>query len=63
VEPPLELLVERGPRVDDAGGVRLAERVETLMHERMAVRPRVEVVPAGTLERTAHKTSLVERRY
>ena len=63
VEPPLELLVERGPRVDDAGGVRLAERVETLMHERMAVRPRVEVVPAGTLDRTAHKTSLVERRY
>jgi phenylacetate-CoA ligase len=63
VEPPLELVVERGAGVDEAGGSTLAGRVERLMHERMAVRPRVEVVPAGALERTAHKARLIERRY
>jgi phenylacetate-CoA ligase len=63
VEPPLEVVVERGRSVDEADGLRLAREVEALMHERMAVRPRVEVVPAGTFERTAHKSTLIERRY
>lgn len=63
VEPPLQLLVERGFGVDEAGGACLADEVERLMHARMAVRPSVTVVPAGTLERTAHKTTLIERRY
>lgn len=63
VAPPLALIVERGPGVDEAGGRRLAGQVERRMHERMAVRPRVTVVPAGTLPRTAHKTTLIERRY
>jgi phenylacetate-CoA ligase len=63
VDPPLRLTVERGADVDETGGVRLAAEVERRMHQRMAVRPQVTVVPFGTLERTAHKTSLIERRY
>jgi phenylacetate-CoA ligase len=63
VDPPLRLTVERGADVDETGGVRLAAEVERRMHQRMAVRPEVTVVPSGTLERTAHKTSLIERRY
>jgi len=63
VDPPLRLTVERGADVDETGGARLAAEVERRMHERMAVRPDVTVVPVGTLQRTAHKTSLIERRY
>jgi phenylacetate-CoA ligase len=63
VEPPLRLTVERGAGVDEDGGGGLAQEIAHRMHQRMAVRPEVTVVPAGTLERTALKTSLIERRY
>jgi phenylacetate-CoA ligase len=63
VEPPLQLTVERGAGVDEDGGGRLAQEIARRMHQRMAVRPAVSVVPAGTLARTALKTSLIERRY
>jgi phenylacetate-CoA ligase len=63
VEPPLRLTLERGPDVGEHAGRRLAEEVARRMHQAMAVRPEVTVVAAGTLERTAHKTRLIERRY
>ncbi len=55
--------MERGADVDESGGERLADEVAHRMHQRMSVRPEVTVVAAGALARTAHKTSLIERRY
>jgi phenylacetate-CoA ligase len=63
VEPPLLLTVERGLGVGEADGERLGREIAHRMHQRMAVRPEVTVVAAGTLERTALKTALIERRY
>jgi len=63
VEPPLRLTVERGEGVDDAGAAELSRRLEQVLHQRLTVRPEITVVPAGTLERTALKEKLIERRY
>jgi phenylacetate-CoA ligase len=63
VEPPLLLTVERGAGVDESGGARRAGEVAHRMPQRMSVRPEVTVVAAGTLARTALKTTLIERRY
>jgi phenylacetate-coenzyme A ligase PaaK-like adenylate-forming protein len=30
------------------------------MHQRMSVRPEVEIVDAGSIERTSHKAKLIE---
>jgi phenylacetate-CoA ligase len=63
VEPPLLLTVERGEGVDEAGGERLAAELGKRLHQRLTVRPEITIVPAGTLERTALKEKLIERRY
>lgn len=63
VAPPLKLLVERGQGVDETGGERLAAELGRRMHDRLTVRPEITVIPYGTLERSAHKEKLVERRY
>jgi len=63
IAPPLQLTVERGVDVDEPGGERLARELAQRMHRRMSVRPEVTVVPAGSLARTALKTTLIERRY
>lgn len=63
VEPPLRLTVERGEGVDEIGGEELARRLERVLHQRLTVRPELTVVPANTLERTALKEKLIERRY
>jgi phenylacetate-CoA ligase len=60
VEPPLRLRVERGEgasREDDAA---LARDIAAAMHTRMSVRPQIEIVDAGSIERTSHKTKLIE---
>jgi phenylacetate-CoA ligase len=61
VEPPLRLRLERGEEADPAADERLAADVAARMHERLAVRPEVEVVDPRSLERTAHKARLIER--
>jgi phenylacetate-CoA ligase len=63
VVPPLRLTVERGEGVDESGGVQLAKQIELLMHQRLSVRPEIEIVPCNTFERVAHKERLIERRY
>ena len=63
VEPPLQIVVERGENVDDSGAERLAKELEKAMHTRMTVRPEITVVAANSLERTALKEKLIERRY
>ncbi len=62
VKPPLRLTVEHGERIDGAALGALKTAVEQMMHEKLKVRPEIELVPAGTLERTSHKTKLIEVR-
>jgi phenylacetate-CoA ligase len=61
VEPPLRLRVERGRDRDPGADAALAVEIAGRMHERLAVRPEVEIVDTDSLERTAHKASLIER--
>jgi len=60
VTPPLRLKVEHGPGVaaDDLEGLR--RRLVQAMHDRLTVRPEVELVPPGSLPRSTHKTRLIE---
>jgi phenylacetate-CoA ligase len=60
VEPPLRLKVERGGDARADEDSRLAGDIARAMHERLSVRPEIEVVAAGALERTSHKTRYVE---
>ncbi|MCW3067172.1 MAG: phenylacetate--CoA ligase family protein [Solirubrobacterales bacterium] len=60
VEPPLRLKVERGGTARQDEDARLAADIARAMHDRLSVRPEIEVVAAGALERTSHKTRYVE---
>jgi phenylacetate-CoA ligase len=60
VQPPLRLRVERGRQAREEEDRTLAADIAAAMHSRLSVRPEIEVVAAGTLERTSHKTRLVE---
>ncbi|MBN9619985.1 MAG: phenylacetate--CoA ligase family protein [Actinobacteria bacterium] len=62
VVPPLRVTVEAGVEVPETRHAELAERLADRMHQRLAVRPEVSVVPVGALERTAHKAKLIEIR-
>jgi phenylacetate-CoA ligase len=60
VEPPLRLRVERGAQAREDADQTLAADIAAAMHSRLSVRPDIEVVAAGTLQRTSHKTRLLE---
>ena len=60
VKPPLRLRVEYGGEPDEDEQASLARRLEGAMHDRLTVRPDVELVPPGTLTRTSHKQQLIE---
>jgi phenylacetate-CoA ligase len=60
VEPPLRLKIERGGAAREDEDPRLAADIARAMHDRLSVRPEIEVVAAGALERTSHKTRYVE---
>ncbi|HEY2652082.1 MAG TPA: hypothetical protein VGI50_09190 [Solirubrobacteraceae bacterium] len=60
VEPPLRLRVERGEGHRADGDDALAREIASAMHQRMSVRPEVEIVDAGSIERTSHKAKLIE---
>jgi phenylacetate-CoA ligase len=60
VQPPLRLRVERGAQARSEEDQRLAADITAAMHSRLSVRPEIEVVAAGSLERTSHKTRLLE---
>jgi phenylacetate-CoA ligase len=60
VEPPLRLLVERGVDERADGDAALARDIAGAMHTGMSVRPEVEIVDPGTIERTALKAKLIE---
>jgi phenylacetate-CoA ligase len=60
VAPPLRLRVERGEGFRSDGDGALAAEIAAAMHTRMSVRPVVEIVDPGTIERTSHKAKLIE---
>jgi len=60
VTPPLRLRVERGASAREEEDARLASDIAQHMHDRLSVRPEVEIVAAGALERTSHKTRFIE---
>jgi phenylacetate-CoA ligase len=62
VKPPLRLVVEHGPEVSGSGLQELRGKLQAMMHEKLKVRPEIELVPPGTLERFTHKTKLIEIR-
>ena len=62
VKPPLRLVVEHGPDVSGSGLPELKAALENMMHEKLKVRPDVQLVAPGTLERSSHKTKLIEVR-
>ena len=63
VEPPLKVKVEYGQGIgkDDLPG--LAQKISQTIHDRLRLRPLVELVPPGTFERSSRKTPVFERAY
>ncbi len=62
VTPPLRLAVEHSDDVKSGDQSRLKTELENMMHDKLKVRPEIELVPNGTLERSSHKTKLIEIR-
>lgn len=61
VTPPLRLRIEHRDGLDEADLVDLGRRIADTMHDRLTVRPDIDLVPAGSLPRTSHKKQLIER--
>lgn len=62
VRPPLRLVVEHAVSLRTEEVVGLKASLEEIMHERLKVRPSIEMVPPGVLQRTTHKARLIEVR-
>jgi phenylacetate-CoA ligase len=60
VEPPLRLRVERAEGQSAGDDAALARDIAAAMHQRMSVRPEVEIVDPGSIDRTSHKAKLIE---
>lgn len=63
VVPPLKLKVEYGPEVREPDLDGLAKEIGDSLHNKLKIRPAIEWVRPGTLERSTRKTSLFEKRY
>jgi phenylacetate-CoA ligase len=60
VAPPLRLRVERGEHSRAEDDQALVSTLAERMHARLSVRPTVEVLAAGSLTRTTHKSTMIE---
>lgn len=60
VTPPLRLRVEHREGLDRDARQGLTRRLVQTMHDRLTIRPTVELVPPGSLPRSSHKTQLIE---
>ena len=60
VMPPLKLVVEYGPDVEKSQLPDLASELENRIHDKLKVRPKIDLVQSGTLQRSTYKTKLVE---
>ncbi len=63
VIPPLKLKIEHGPEVREPDLEGLAKEISDSLHNKLKIRPTIEWVKPGTLERSTRKTSVFEKRY
>jgi phenylacetate-CoA ligase len=63
VTPPLLLRVEYGPDVSQDDLPALSVELEGRIHDLLRFRSQIELMPSGSLERSAHKTRLIIKRY
>lgn len=63
VPSPLLLRIEAGVGLDAGGRASLALELEQRIRDLLRFRPTIELVPPGSLERSAHKTKLIVKRY
>jgi len=62
VTPPLHLVVEHGADLQGSALATLDAELQTVLHDQLKIRPAIALVPPGTLQRSSHKTKLVEVR-
>ena len=60
VTPPLNLVVEHCADVDENQLLALASELENRIHDKLKVRPKIDLVEPGTLQRSTYKAKLVE---
>lgn len=60
---PLLLRVEHAGGLDEEGLASLTGHLEQRIRDLLRFRPIIELVPPGSLERSAHKTKLIVKRY
>jgi hypothetical protein len=41
----------------------LAQRIRAVLHNKMKIRPEIELVPPGTLTKETRKTPIFEKKY
>jgi len=63
VVPPVKLRIEYGKEVQKADLEQLDREVEEKMHQAVKIRPKIDWVPAETLERSDKKTQYLEKLY
>ena len=63
VPPPLLLRIEHGEGLDDVECASLSTQLERRISDLLRFRSVVELVPPGSLDRSAHKTKLTLKRY
>jgi phenylacetate-CoA ligase len=63
VVPPLRLKVEHGENIGKEDLTGLAKRIANALHEKIKLRPEIELVPPGELPKETRKTPLFEKRY
>ena len=63
VIPPLKLKIEHGKAVGQAELTALAERIGIAIHNRIKIRPEIELVEPESLPRETRKTQVFEKKY
>jgi phenylacetate-CoA ligase len=63
VVPPLKLKVEFGPETRQPDLEGLAEKITRALHDRLKIRPFIEWLPPGSLEKSTRKTPVFEKTY
>ncbi|MFQ5340114.1 MAG: phenylacetate--CoA ligase family protein [Anaerolineae bacterium] len=63
ITPPLLLRIEHGTDVGQDDLPALRAQLEEHIRDLLRFRPKIELVPPGSLERSAHKTKLIIKRY
>jgi len=63
VVPPLRIKIEYGPDILESQVNELRKEIEQAMHLSIRLRPKIEMLCPGTLERTHKKADLYEKVY